>query len=601
MKNIDIKEIDAKENENQSAEENLDKLEKDTVKADRTDAKRDSGAQENIQSEETGEGEKESEGEGETGEEKSSKKDEIGSKKERGAGAIANSLHTKNVRFGSYSTALIVIVIAIAVAVNLVIGQIPVKFTQFDLSPGKLYTIGEKTEKLLKSLDEDVTLTVLAEESTADETLDKLLERYEDASKHVNIKYVDPAVSIGTAQTYSGATQNSVVVSCGTRETVVDYSNIYVSDYSSYYTTGAYSTSFDGEGQLTSAIANVTSDDLPMIYSVTGHGESSAGSSLTSLMTKQNVSLNELNLMTSGGIPEDCDCLLINAPMMDYSEEEASQIISWLDAGGKALITVGYTEESMTNFSKILEAYGMKFADGIVMESSNHYYQYPLYVIPEIEDTEVTSDLVSEKANILIPQALGILETEKENVTLTKLLSSSDEAYTKQVVDGKIATYEKESGDIDGPFAFAYLAEKDALTASENDGDESDADIAVEEDEEDSSEDEDIDNGAGEDIDADAASAGGKVILVSASSLTDESITGVLPVSNLDFYMNCIGNLCESSGDAGNISIDMKSLTPEYITVPAFQTGIWLILTVVILPLGILITGFIVWFRRRKK
>lgn len=87
--------------------------------------------------------------------------------KETGSG-LKKSFRTKSVRFGSYSSALIAVVIAVAVAFNLVISQIPEKYMSFDLSPGKLYTIGEKTEKLLSSLEEDVTLTVLAEESSAD-------------------------------------------------------------------------------------------------------------------------------------------------------------------------------------------------------------------------------------------------------------------------------------------------------------------------------------------------------------------------------------------------------------------------------------------------
>ena len=115
--------------------------------------------------------------------------------KETGSG-LKESFRTKNVRFGSYSSALIAIVIAVAVVFNLVISQIPEKYVSFDLSPGKLYTIGEKTEKLLDSLDEDVTLTVLAEESAADTTLSKLLDRYEDESKYIHVEYADPAVDL---------------------------------------------------------------------------------------------------------------------------------------------------------------------------------------------------------------------------------------------------------------------------------------------------------------------------------------------------------------------------------------------------------------------
>ncbi len=514
---------------------------------------------------------------------------------------LKESFNTKNVRFGSYSTALIVIVIAIAVAFNFVIGQIPEKFTSFDMTPGKLYTIGEKTEKMLAGLDEDVTISVLAEESSADQTLDRLLKRYEEGSDHITVKYVDPAVNIGAAQTYSDATQNSLVVSCGSRETVIDYYDIYQSDYSSYYTTGSYDTSFDGEGQLTSAIANVTSDDTPVLYHITGHGEADTGSSVESLMRKQNVTQSDLNLMTSGGIPDDCDCLLINAPTSDYSAEETDTVINYLDNGGSAIIIAGYTAESMENFERILSAYGMSLADGIVMESSNNYYQYPMYIVPNIENTELTSDLAEENANLLIPQARGIVSTAGDDVTLTELLSSSDGAYSKQVVDGQISTYEKEAGDIDGPFGYAYLAEKKAAeNADENEENASDdASDNDEENAQDAGED-----GAAEDQETAAseeAQTGGRVILISAASLLDETINSSFPqISNLDFYMNCVAELC---GDGGteNISVDAKTLTPEYITVPALQSVIWLAIAVFVLPLAVLISGFVIWFRRRKK
>ena len=514
--------------------------------------------------------------------------------------SLKESFDTKNVRFGSYSTALIVIVIAIAVAFNFVIGQIPERFTSFDMTPGKLYTIGEKTRQLLSELEDDVTISVLAEESTADATLDQLLERYEEESDHITVKYVDPAVNIGAAQTYSDATTNSVVVSSGSKETVIDYYDIYQSDYSSYYTTGSYSTSFDGEGQLTSAIANVTSDDMPVLYSITGHGESSTGSSVESLMRKQNVTQSDLNLMTSDGIPDDCDCLLINAPTSDYSAEEADTVINYLDNGGNAIIIAGYTEESMENFSRILAAYGMELADGIVMESSSNYYQYPMYIIPNIEDTQITSDLAEENANILIPQALGIVSTGSDNVTLTELLSSSSGAYSKQVVDGTISTYEKEDGDIDGPFAYAYLAEKE--TAESDDG--SEEDTSSDSADTGESDTQSSDSSGADDQESDTSgteATGGRVILISAASLLDETINSSFPqISNLDFYMNCVAELC-GDGDSENISIDVKTLTPEYITVPSLQSIIWMVVTIIVLPLVVLISGSVIWFRRRKK
>lgn len=48
------------------------------------------------------------------------------------------------------------VVLAIVVVINLVVGQIPVKYTQFDLTDNQLYTITDQTKAFVKGLDSDV-------------------------------------------------------------------------------------------------------------------------------------------------------------------------------------------------------------------------------------------------------------------------------------------------------------------------------------------------------------------------------------------------------------------------------------------------------------
>ncbi len=561
---------------------------------------------------------------------------------------IKESLSTKNVRFGSYSAVLIVIVVAIAVVINLIFSALPENFKAADLTPGKLYTVCDKTKEMLKGLDKDVTITVLANEDSADDTLVKLIERYKDGSKHIKVKYKDPEVDLDAANNYSDLTQNSVIVSSDTKELTIDYNEIYVSDYSDYYTTGSYSTTFDGEGQLTSAIAAVSAENSTKVYYLSGHGETELSESLSSLITKQNFETAELNLMSEGSIPEDCACLIINYPQNDLGSDEANLIIKYLDEGGRALITAGYTENTLKNFASVFDAYGMKLGDGVVMESSGSYYQYPLYVLPNIESTDFMTDL--DNVNILMPNTLGITKTESSSddessesstassdsgegsdVTITDLLTSSDGAYLKTVENGQLSTYEKESGDVEGPFAYACLAEKEAKNSDDTDDsadaddtsdsdetadtadadgtsdadDKADADDSAEAD--DSADDStDADDSADTSDDADESDAsesadGGKMILISSGSLTDESITGSLSVANLDFYMDCLCELAGGDSSTGNISIDEKSMTPEYITVSSAQSGFWFAFAVIFIPAAILIAGFIIWLGRRKK
>ena len=71
----------------------------------------------------------------------------------------------------------------------------------------------------------------------------------------------------------------------GEKSKVIDASDLYEYsvDYSTYTQTKS---AYDGEGQLTSAISYVTSDNQPKVYVITGHGESSLDSSFQSALEK---------------------------------------------------------------------------------------------------------------------------------------------------------------------------------------------------------------------------------------------------------------------------------------------------------------------------
>ena len=61
-------------------------------------------------------------------------------------------------RSGVYSTAILAAAILLAVLVNLVVRAIPSKYTEFDLSEGKMYTLGDSSVQLAQSLQQDVTI-----------------------------------------------------------------------------------------------------------------------------------------------------------------------------------------------------------------------------------------------------------------------------------------------------------------------------------------------------------------------------------------------------------------------------------------------------------
>ena len=86
------------------------------------------------------------------------------------------------------------VVLAIAVVFNLVVGKLPSQYRNVDLSQTKLSTIGDTTKELVSNLDQDVTIYQIAESGSENETIQKLLERYEGLSSHVKVETMDPVL-----------------------------------------------------------------------------------------------------------------------------------------------------------------------------------------------------------------------------------------------------------------------------------------------------------------------------------------------------------------------------------------------------------------------
>lgn len=483
---------------------------------------------------------------------------------EKKNGSIKNSVKNINKKYlknGSYSMAISAIFIVIVVVINLIVGELPSKYTKLDITEEQIYSIGEQTKSFLKDLRKDVTIYQIAQSGSEDETISSLLEKYADESKHIKVVKKDPVVNPKFVSEYTSdnISPNSLIVVCGDRKKVVDYNNLYETsvDYNtySYNTTG-----FDGEGQITSAIAYVTSEDLPVLYNLEGHGEQDLDAVIKEDIEKSNIEIKSLNLLTEEGIPEDADCLLINSPATDISGEEKEAVLTYLENGGKAMIFSDYTEKSMENFDALLENYGVSRTEGIVFEGDTSHYamQIPYYLVPTVNHADAVSNAASSGYYVLAPYAQGIQKSEdlRDTVTIESLLSTSDSAYAKTNMNSD--TLEKEENDITGPF-----------------------DIGV---------------SITENVDDDKTT---QIIYYSTSYLMDNQANQMVSGGNEQLVMESLNWMC-SSDDTAAISIPSKSLEVSYLTLTAYDASFWKICVIGLIPGFFLVVGFMVWLKRRK-
>lgn len=472
-----------------------------------------------------------------------------------------DSINKKYLKNGSYSSVMIVVFVAIIIVINMIVGNLPSKYTQLDISSEKLYTIGDETKAMLKNLDKDVTIYQIAQSGSEDETISNLLQRYADESDHIKVEQKDPVVNPKFVSEYTSdnLSSNSLIVVCGDRNKVVNYNNIYEStmDYNtySYQTTG-----FDGEGQITSAIAYVTSENLPVLYTLEGHGEQELDSTIKEDIEKANMEIKSLNLLTEGSVPEDASCLLIDSPTTDISEDEKTALIDYLENGGKAMIFSDYTGEKMENFDAVLKNYGVSRVDGLVFEGDAQHYaaQMPYYLVPTVNSTDITSDVASSGYYILMPYAQGIQKSDdvRDTVNIESLLTTSDSAYSK--TDLNSGSLEKEDGDVDGPFDLGV-----SITETVDDDKET------------------------------------HIIYYSTSNLLQSQINQMVSGGNEKLVMTSLSSLVDTE-DSTTVSIPSKSLEVSYLTLTAYDASFWKICTIGLIPGAFLLIGFMIWLKRRK-
>lgn len=458
-------------------------------------------------------------------------------------------------RGGSYSLIITAVVLAILIVVNVLAAALPTTATQYDISSAKLYSVTSNTKAVVNALEDDVTIYWIVQSGEEDEIVENLLDTYDSLSEHIEVVKRNPDVYPTFAEQYTNeiVQNNSLVVECGERSRFINYDDIYLqeADVYSYY----YTVSFDGEGAITSAINYVVSEDLPQLYLLEGHGESELPTTFSDQLEKDNIELTTFSLLNVDAIPEEADGILIYAPTSDISTEEKEILASYVAEGGKLMVVAGPTEEGvLTNLYSLLADYGVETYEGIVVEADRNYYafQEPYTLLPDMNSSEITDPLIEENYYTIIPIAQGMTVGETpSDATVTELLTTSDAAFSK-VAGYALSTYDKEEGDIDGPFAVAVSIEND------NDG---------------------------------------QIVWFSSSYFLDDMYNAYSSGANVDMAMNSLSSLI---GENENLAIRSKSLNYNYLTISDSTSSLLTVTMIGFFPLLYLGIGIGIILRRRR-
>lgn len=461
---------------------------------------------------------------------------------------------TRKLKKGSYMALFTIVVIAAIIIANLIIGKIPAKYRKWDLSTNQILTLGDTTKDILSKLDKDVTIHIIASPDSVDERIRSFVSLYADQSPRIRVVEDDPVLHPDVLATLD-AQPGQVLVVCEEtgKKTAVSFNDIIQIDLMAYYQYQQIKeTAFDGEGQITSAVSYVTNDNETAVYTLTGHQESALSATVKDALEKSGMILSDLNLMTDSTIPQDCGLLIINNPQTDISQDETTALTDYLKNGGHLLLLSGVTQNRLANLSGLCSQYGMDIKNGFVADSApRHFYNNnPFYVIPEYDfSSGLLSGVDSKQAALAIqPSGMTIQEDLRDGLTVTPFLTTSDSGI---LVDP--ATQEK----TEGTYVLAAAA-VETVNEEEN-------------------------------------TASVFTVIAAPELISDDILTSFPNITNLTIFMNAVSYKMPG---VTTLSIPSKSLDITYNMITS--GGLWSALFIIVIPVVFLITGFVVWMKRRK-
>jgi ABC-2 type transport system permease protein len=153
-------------------------------------------------------------------------------------------------------------------------------------------------------------------------------------------------------------------------------------------------------------------------------------------------------------------------------------------------------------------------------------------------------------------QAITIPDYDVDNMEYTELLTTSDNSVLK-TTETQITTFEKEDGDLEGPFAIGVKAEKTI----------------------------DDDNTA-------------VLYVFSSAQLFTDQYDGYVSGNNKQLFSNIMGTVADHEV---SVSIPVKSYELDWLTVTQKDAYIFKAVFMVIVPLILVVVGLVIWIKRRKR
>lgn len=469
---------------------------------------------------------------------------------------------------------------------------------RYDASEQSIFSIAPQTALLLEGLANDIHVLAFFRENEG-QAAENLLDTYTAGSDRFSYEMVDPDQRPEMAQQHEVTQYGTLVVVYGDNST-------RVTDLS--------------EEVLTNALVRITGAETKRIYFVTGHGEPDITAretpdglgQLAASLENEGAEVVPLLLATVPDVPADASLLVVASPQRPFLENEIGSLGRYLDRGGRAWFLL--EPQRSDELVPLLAERGIVVGDNVVIDVVVQLLAGPSAgVEPVVSDYgfHPITEQFNQNTVFRIVRSIEPAEELPDGITASTLASTSSNSWAESNVDLVFETGEVDpEGDVEGPVSIAVAttlgpsilnwtmpAIETAPSTNEGPGG-----AEIQDETESTNIASDINESESQEITEAGANATaptdleGRIVVVGDADWLNNSRLTVM--YNEDLALNMVGWL--TGGNESTISIRPRARRASRITLTDTQGWGVFYATVLLLPELVLLSGLMIWWRRRR-
>ena len=453
-------------------------------------------------------------------------------------------LKARQTKYGAYAAVYILVVIAIVVVANVLANRYN---KSYDATSNKRYSLSDQTKKIVTGLKQDATITYFNQSTRFQDGKD-LLDEYANLSPRVRIAYVDPDKNPQLARAAGIREFGTALVQIGDKKETAK--------------------AITEEG-LTGAFIRDLKGTTRTVCFVTGSGEHQIDNSerdgfsqFKDLVARDEYQSKSVDLLQKAEVPADCTSLVVAGPTHDYQQPEVDAIKNYVEGGGRAFFMLDPPIQFGTSpvgendaLTGLLQSWGVTLNKDMILDLNPVGQLAGLGPQVALVTTYSTQPIVAQMRGSAVgfplSRSMDIKNTDK--TTVEKLFDSS----SSSLATGNLNSPEVSVADPrnrKGPLTIA-------AAGTYNTG---------------------------------KPNSQGRFVVAGSSSWAANRFLGFN--GNSDLALNAVNWL---SSDEDLISIRPKQQEDRRITMTRAQLNLVRATSQFVLPLIVIITGTLVWWKRR--